>query len=85
MVSPPPAPKAKHIFIYPPAGLNCFKGVKGTVSVKKVSDKKATFFKVLVDPEWFIQDPDPALNSEFRIQIQAKFRIHANPDPAYIN
>ena len=40
----------------------------------------------VADPEWFIPEPDPALNflcSGFR----QKFRIHADPDPdpTYIN
>ena len=40
----------------------------------------------VVDPDWFIPDPDLALNflssgSGYR----QKIRIHADPDPTYIN
>ena len=45
------------------------------------------FFSV-ADPEWFISDPDPALNfpisgsrRKFRIRIQAKV---PDPNPTYI-
>ena len=39
-------------------------------SLKILSDCLLT--RSVVDPEWFIPDPDPALNSKFRIRIQAK-------------
>ena len=38
----------------------------------------------VVDPRLFIPDPDPALNFPSSGSRQ-KFRIHADPDPFYIN
>ena len=38
----------------------------------------------VVDPEWFIPDPDLALNFPSSGSKQ-KFRIHSDPDPTYIN
>ena len=40
----------------------------------------------IVDPKWFIPDPDPALNFP-RSGSRQKFRIHADRDPnsTYIN
>ena len=39
----------------------------------------------VVDPEWFIPDPDPALIIlSSRFGSRQKFRIHADPDPRYI-
>ena len=45
-------------------------------------------YSSVVDPEWFI--PDPALNfsssgSGSGSGFRQKFRIHADPDPTYIN
>ena len=40
----------------------------------------------VVDPEWIIPDPDPALNfPNSGSGSRQKFRIHADPDPTYIN
>ena len=39
----------------------------------------------VVDPEWFIPDPDPVLNfPSFGSGSWQKFRIHADTDPTYI-
>ena len=37
----------------------------------------------VVDPEWLIPDPDPALNFPSSGSKQ-KFRIHADPDPTHV-
>ena len=40
----------------------------------------------VVDPKLFIPDPDPALNfPSSGSGSRQKFRIHADPDPTYIN
>ena len=36
----------------------------------------------VADPEWFIPDPDPALNFQTSGSRQ-KFRIHADTDPTH--
>ena len=40
----------------------------------------------VVDPKLFIPDPDPAFNfPSSGFGSRQKFRIHADPDPTYIN
>ena len=51
-----------------------------------VSDRKhfsKVFISSVVDPEWFIPDPDWALNFPSSGSRQ-KFRIYADPDPALV-
>ena len=43
-------------------------------------------FSSVVDPELFILGPDPALHfPSSGSESRQKFRIHADPDPTYIN